>query len=129
MVSPTQEPDVRTITQADLDYADSLIGRKVWKNPKTTSQHQPKPFKSGSKVNTVKAVVLHDQTGSLGFTFLEDESVVECGRCSLAPESAVANTTSARGTWARLEREAAELQATAGGAPLGTLTSFICFGA
>jgi hypothetical protein len=125
MVSPTQEPDVRTITQADLDRADSMVGQKVWKNPKTTSKFQPKPFKSGSKVNTVKGVVVHEQTGSLGFTFVEDESVVECGRCSLAPESAVANTTSARGTWTRLEREAAELLAVS--EQCTSLPAFICY--
>jgi hypothetical protein len=64
----------------------SMIGKKVWKNPKTTTTHQPKPFKSGLKINTVKGVAIHDHTPHLAFTFEEDSSLVECFRCSLAPE-------------------------------------------
>ncbi len=75
----------KPFTEADVAGWNAMVGAKVWKNPKTTSKFEPKPFKSGSKVNTVKAVVLHKQTGNWGFTFEEDESVVECFRCSLAP--------------------------------------------
>jgi hypothetical protein len=39
-----------------------------------------KPFKSGSVVNNVKEVVTHVQTGLPGYTFIEDDSVVECRR-------------------------------------------------
>jgi hypothetical protein len=62
-----------------------MVGKKVWKNPKSTSKFEPNPFKSGLKVNTVKAIVPHAYTEHLAFTFLEDESLVECFRCSLAP--------------------------------------------
>jgi hypothetical protein len=64
----------------------ALVGKKVWKNPKTTTKSEPKPFKSGLKFNTVKAVVIHDHTPHLAFSFVEDTSQVECFRCSLAPE-------------------------------------------
>ncbi len=50
-----------------------FIGQKVTKSRK--------PFKSGSKVNTVAGVVIHHPTGLPGFTFVEDDSVVECWRC------------------------------------------------
>lgn len=73
-------------TEADVASWMSMIGQRVWKNPKTTSKFEPKPFKSGLKVNTVTGVVVHEQTGGWGFTFAEDVSVVECWRCSIAPE-------------------------------------------
>ena len=64
----------------------SWVGRKVWKKggrPGTPAQ--PKPFKSGQKINTVKGVELNGYSGHLAFTFEEDDSRVECFRCSLAP--------------------------------------------
>ena len=64
-----------------------VIGFKVWKNPKTTSKFSPKPFKSGLKINTVKGIVVHPITSKEAFTFLEDDSIVECRTCSFAPES------------------------------------------
>lgn len=76
----------KLFTQEDVDRWNSMFGQKVWKNPKTTSKSEPKPFKSGLKVNTVTGVVIHEQTGRPGFTFAEDASVVECFRCSIAPE-------------------------------------------
>lgn len=63
------------------------IGTKVWKNPKTTSKFQPKPFKSRRKINTVLAIVTHPETGWPGYKFEEDSSIVECWRCSEAPIS------------------------------------------
>lgn len=65
----------------------SMVGQKVWKNPKTTSKFTPKPFKSGLQVNTVTGVVKHPFTPHLAFTFAEDESTVECFRCSIAPNT------------------------------------------
>lgn len=76
----------KPFTQEDVDRWNSMVGQKVWKNPKTTSKSEPKPFKSGLKVNTVTSVVIHEQTGRPGFTFAEDASVVECFRCSIAPK-------------------------------------------
>ena len=76
---------MRTFTEAEVQAWHDMVGQRVWKNPRTTSKFEPKPFKSGSKFNTVKAVVVHEQTGRPGFTFVEDVSVVECFRCSIAP--------------------------------------------
>lgn len=80
---------MKSVTDADVANWNSMVGKRVWKNPKTTSKLEPKPFKSGRKVNTVTAVVMHEQTGRPGFTFAEDASVVECFRCSIAPESVI----------------------------------------
>ena len=89
---------MRTFTDAEQAVWPTMIGKRVWKNPKTTSKFAPKPFKSGQKINTVKAIVTHEQTGRPGFTFEEDESVVECWRCSVAPDPYVtADTVVARG--------------------------------
>jgi len=49
------------------------IGKKVAKTKK--------PFKWGGKISTVKGIVIHHQTVNLGYTFVEDDSVVECWRC------------------------------------------------
>jgi hypothetical protein len=117
---------MKAFTQADTDRWNSMVGQKVWKNPKTDSKFEPKPFKSGRKVNTVKAVVVHEQTGQPGFTFLEDESCVQCFRCSLAPEGRYTeDQLSGRGTWTRLDREAAELLADP--ERCASLPAFICF--
>lgn len=75
----------RVFTEADEKSWRSMVGKRVWKNPKTTSKFSPKPFKSGLQVNTVKAVVPHGFTPHLAFSFEEDDSLVECWRCSLAP--------------------------------------------
>lgn len=50
------------------------VGKKVRKT-------SPKPFKSGLKVNTVKEVVDHPVLHTPAYTFLEDDSIVECRRC------------------------------------------------
>lgn len=65
---------------------EEAIGKKVWKNPKTTSKFNPKPFKSGFQINTVKSVVVSPYSGKPAFTFEEDDSVVNCEICSFAPE-------------------------------------------
>lgn len=91
---------MRPFTEAEVASWNTMVGKRVWKNPKTTSKFQPKPFKSGNKVNTVKAIVVHEQTGRPGFSFLEDDSVVECFRCSIAPTPFVPDDIGARGTMA-----------------------------
>ena len=53
----------------------SYIGKQVAKKSK-------KPFKSGEKVNTVTGVTINEQTGNPAFTFEEDDSNVECFRCT-----------------------------------------------
>ena len=77
---------MKQFDEAQIAEWHSWIGKKVWKNPKTTSKFEPKPFKSGRKVNTVIGVCAHDHTPNLAFRFAEDSSQVECFRCSLAPE-------------------------------------------
>lgn len=42
-----------------------------------------KPFKSGSKVNTIRRIGVHPISKQLAFEFYEDESQVECFRCML----------------------------------------------
>jgi len=54
----------------------SWIGQKVRKI-------SAKPFKSRFKWATVKGIIEHPVTGRPGFTFEEDESVVECRICTL----------------------------------------------
>lgn len=99
---------MRTFNDTDYQAWHALVGKKVWKNPKTTSKFQPKPFKSGNKVNTVKAIVAHDHTTNLAFTFVEDNSQVECFRCSLAPDEMPPLRGNEHGIVRRLEQEANE---------------------
>lgn len=40
-------------------------------------------FKSGLKENTVKGIISHPHLNIPAFTFVEDESYVECRRCVL----------------------------------------------
>jgi hypothetical protein len=56
------------------------IGAKV---SKVKESREPKPFKSGSKINTVKGVIMHPILNIPAFTFEEDESYVECRRCGV----------------------------------------------
>lgn len=58
------------------------VGRKVHKTSK--DGNEPKPFKSGRKINTVKEIIEHPILHVPAFTFEEDESFVECRRCLLA---------------------------------------------
>lgn len=63
-------------TEADIERFKSMVGKQVMK------RRSGKPFKSGNKVNTIKACdTIHPNTGRLCFTFLEDESYVECHIC------------------------------------------------
>lgn len=62
----------------------SWIGQKVRKTSGRSNQLSSKPFKSGNKTNTVKEIVNHPQLNVPAFTFLEDDSIVECRRCLLA---------------------------------------------
>lgn len=55
---------------------ESYIGRKVKKL-------SGKPFKSTLKVNTVKDLIINSHTQKIAFTFVEDDSIVECFRCEL----------------------------------------------
>ena len=56
---------------------EQLIGKSVQKL-------SGKPFKSGRKVNIVSGIVRQEFTGQPGYTFENDDSVVECWRCEEA---------------------------------------------
>jgi len=71
--------------QPDSFYENN-IGEKVSKKSvsgKRKKLRQPKPFKSRSKVNTIKGVITHPELGIPAYTFEEDESYVECRRCKI----------------------------------------------
>lgn len=71
---------MKTFTEDEIKQWHNMIGMKVSKTRKPNSE--PKPFKSGLKVNTVKGIVQHNHTPNLAFVFDEDESQVECWRCN-----------------------------------------------
>lgn len=53
-----------------------MIGMKCKKRSKPKSS-EPKPFKSGSKFNTIKGLAINPHTGNYAMTFEEDESIVD----------------------------------------------------
>ncbi len=60
-----------------MEYSE-FIGKRV---SKLRGIKEPKPFKSGLKANTVKGVITHPILKIPAFTFMEDDSYVECRRC------------------------------------------------
>lgn len=64
----------------ELEVFKRLIGKKVCK------PLSGKPFKSGSKINTVKGIIKHPILNIPAFTFNEDDSYVECRRCEEVKE-------------------------------------------
>lgn len=40
-----------------------------------------KPFKSGHKFNTVSGLTCNPHTNELAYTFVEDDSIVDCKQC------------------------------------------------
>ena len=62
-----------------MDYR-SFIGRRV---QKTRGNREPKPFKSGFKINTVRDVIQHPILMVPAFVFEEDDSFVVCKKCVL----------------------------------------------
>jgi hypothetical protein len=56
------------------------IGKKVHKHK------SDKPFKSTLKVNTVKGVIQHPKLNIPCYTFIEDDSYVECRRCDIVKQ-------------------------------------------
>lgn len=67
------EPDYKT-----------WVGEKVTKKGNTRKNREPKPFKSGLKSNTVKALVVSPYTQKDAFSFFEDDSIVDCYICALS---------------------------------------------
>jgi len=58
------------------------IGKQVCKCSVRDKRINRKPFKSGQLINTIKDVVTHPILGVLAYTFEEDNSMVECRRCT-----------------------------------------------
>lgn len=69
-------------TEMDLVSWSKMIGKTVSKR-RASAGREPKPFKSGFKVNTVKGLIFHPQLNVPAFTFEEDDSYVECRKCIL----------------------------------------------
>lgn len=60
------------------------IGHVVYKSRVNSSVGTNKPFKSGKWTNTVASIVAHPYLPNVpAFTFLEDDSIVECKRCTI----------------------------------------------
>lgn len=68
-----------------MSHVDSAFQIAVWPTwiGKQVGKVSRKPFKSKEKLNTVKGLTVHPVTGHAAFTFVEDESVVECFRTLL----------------------------------------------
>ncbi len=60
---------------------ENCIGKKVKKTSGGGNKFEPKPFKSGLKINTIKGVTIDPYSNKLAFTFVEDESCVKCESC------------------------------------------------
>jgi hypothetical protein len=73
------------ITEEDNERFRSMIGMRVRKS-RPDDKSQPKPFKSGLKVNTVSGIGVHPKLGCLVFLFVEDDSFVCCHICHEAPK-------------------------------------------
>jgi hypothetical protein len=50
------------------------IGTKVFKT-------SGKPFKSGSKINTIRGITINPKTGYPAYTFHDDDSIVDARTC------------------------------------------------
>ena len=65
-----------------MENFENNIGKRVQKcTIGHRSPYNPNPFKSGQKINTVKAVIDHPILHIPAYTFVEDDSYVECRRC------------------------------------------------
>ena len=56
------------------DVSEKNVGKMCVK-------YSDKPFKSGLKTNTIKGVVEHPVLHIPAYTFVEDDSYVECRKC------------------------------------------------
>lgn len=75
LAAAMQQLDAIASREAEENGYRLLVGKRVIK-------HSKKPFKSKLVINTVKAAdFIHPTTGRLCYTFLEDDSYVECCRC------------------------------------------------
>lgn len=73
---------MKTVVPSRKETPFELVAWPLWIG-KQVSKTSGKPFKSKEKANTVTGVVTHPVTGLRGFTFAEDDSIVECFRTVL----------------------------------------------
>lgn len=75
-----------------MNYEEN-IGKRVTKNRtnKSGKPRQPRPFKSGFHINTIKGVIEHPVLKIPAYTFEEDDSYVECRRCYISSENTEKN--------------------------------------
>lgn len=68
---------------------ENNIGKQVFKKRHTNklkdiqNPKEPKPFKSGLKINTIKGVIEHPILNKPAYIFEEDDSYVLCEGCYL----------------------------------------------
>ncbi len=55
----------------DVERFSTFVGTKVRKK-------SGKPFKSGLNKNTVQGVIINPHSGKIAFSFIEDDSLVNC---------------------------------------------------
>lgn len=67
--------------RSERDLTD-MIGHKASK-VSGDGKRDAKPFKSGNEINTVKELVISPFTGNQAFSFIEDDSIVDCDICRL----------------------------------------------
>lgn len=70
--------DTEEVTQ----YYESFIGQRVYKFNKKKKGSSGR-FKSGFVHNTIRGVEKNPHTGNIGFTFVEDESIVDANRLKI----------------------------------------------
>lgn len=70
---------VNPVDKVPIETFQINIGKRTHKTSKNNSE--PKPFKSGQKINTIKGVIEHPILKIPAYTFEEDDSYVECRRC------------------------------------------------
>lgn len=58
-------------------YLIQFFGSPIYSGVRVV-KNSGKPFKSGHKINTVKGLTCNPNTNLLAYTFIEDESIVDC---------------------------------------------------
>jgi len=79
MAKETESEELKPVV--DLSEYLPNIGKRVRKHKSN------KPFKSTFWINTVKGVIVHPIINRPAYTFEEDDTYVECGRCQVVPDN------------------------------------------
>jgi hypothetical protein len=68
----------------EAEFYEEYVGRRCTKKSINGDvRYNPKPFKSGAKINTIKAVIVHPHLNVPAYVFHEDDSYVECRRVEI----------------------------------------------